>query len=161
MGTTDQIDNYPGFPQGVNGFELAMQMQQGAERFGARTELTEVISVELAGPVKQVRTQSGTYQGRTVVLATGASPRELGLPGEGELRGRGVSYCATCDGMFYRGRTVAVVGGGNTAVATCCISPVFARRSTSSTGGIRCGPPKSTWTPCKRRGTWSFCGTAR
>ena len=111
MGTTDQIDNYPGFPQGVNGFELAMQMQQGAERFGARTELTEVISVELAGPVKQVRTQSGTYQGRTVVLATGASPRELGLPGEGELRGRGVSYCATCDGMFYRGRTVAVVGG--------------------------------------------------
>ena len=94
-----------------------MQMQQGAERFGARTELTEVISVELAGPVKQVRTQSGTYQGRTVVLATGASPRELGLPGEGELRGRGVSYCATCDGMFYRGRTVAVVGGGNTAVA--------------------------------------------
>ena len=92
-------------------------MQQGAERFGARTELTEVISVELAGPVKQVRTQSGTYQGRTVVLATGASPRELGLPGERELRGRGVSYCATCDGMFYRGRTVAVVGGGNTAVA--------------------------------------------
>lgn len=117
MGTTDQIDNYPGFPQGVNGFELAMQMQQGAQRFGARTELTEVISVELAGPVKQVRTQSGTYQGRTVVLATGASPRELGLPGEWELRGRGVSYCATCDGMFYRGKTVVVVGGGNTAVS--------------------------------------------
>ena len=117
MGTTDQIDNYPGFPQGVNGFELAMQMQQGAQRFGAQTELTEVISVELSGPVKQVRTQSGTYQGRTVVLATGASPRELGLPGERELRGRGVSYCATCDGMFYRGKTVAVVGGGNTAAA--------------------------------------------
>ena len=116
MGTTDQIDNYPGFPQGVNGFELAMQMQQGAQRFGAQTELTEVISVELAGPVKQVRTQSGTYQGRTVVLATGASPRELGLPGERELRGRGVSYCATCDGMFYRGRTVAVVGGGKSAL---------------------------------------------
>ena len=117
MGTTDQIDNYPGFPQGVNGFELAMQMQQGAQRFGAQTELTEVISVELSGPVKQVRTQSGTYQGRTVVLATGASPRELGLPGERELRGRGVSYCATCDGMFYRGKTVAVMGGGNTAAA--------------------------------------------
>ena len=117
MGTTDQIDNYPGFPQGVNGFELAMQMQQGAQRFGAQTELTEVISVELSGPVKQVRTQSGAYQGRTVVLATGASPRELGLPGERDLRGRGVSYCATCDGMFYRGKTVAVVGGGNTAAA--------------------------------------------
>ena len=117
MGTTDVIDNYPGFPEGIGGFELAMQMKQGAERFGAKTELSEVISVELKGPVKQVRTQGGTYQARTVVLASGAHPRELGLPGEGELRGRGVSYCATCDGMFYRNKTVAVVGGGNTAVA--------------------------------------------
>ena len=83
-------------------------MKQGAERFGAKTELSEVISVELKGPVKQVRTQGGTYQARTVVLASGAHPRELGLPGEQELRGRGVSYCATCDGMFYRGKTVAV-----------------------------------------------------
>ena len=89
MGTTDVIDNYPGFPEGIGGFELAMQMKQGAERFGAKTELSEVISVELKGPVKQVRTQGG----------------------------RGVSYCATCDGMFYRNKTVAVVGGGNTAVA--------------------------------------------
>ncbi len=117
MGTTDVIDNYPGFPEGIGGFELAMQMKQGAERFGAKTELSEVISVELKGPVKQVRTQGGTYQARTVVLASGAHPRELGLPDEGELRGRGVSYCATCDGMFYRNKTVAVVGGGNTAVA--------------------------------------------
>lgn len=117
MGTTDVIDNYPGFPEGVNGFDLAMQMKQGAERFGAKTELAEVISAELSGPVKQIRTQNGTYQARTVVLASGAHPRELGLPGERELRGRGVSYCATCDGMFYRGKTVAVVGGGNTAVA--------------------------------------------
>ena len=81
------------------------------------TKLSEVVSVELSGPVKQIRTQDGTYQARTVVLASGANPRELGLPGEQELRGRGVSYCATCDGMFYRGKTVAVVGGGNTAVA--------------------------------------------
>ena len=117
MGTTDVIDNYPGFPEGIGGFELAMQMKQGAERFGAKTELSEVISVELKGPVKQVRTQGGTYQARTVVLASGAHPRELGLSGEQELRGRGVSYCATCDGMFYRGKTVAVVGGGNTAVS--------------------------------------------
>ena len=117
MGTTDVIDNYPGFPEGVGGFELALQMQKGAQRFGAQTQLSEVISVELRGTVKQVRTQDGTYQARTVVLASGAHPRELGLPGEQELRGRGVSYCATCDGMFYRGKTVAVVGGGNTAVS--------------------------------------------
>lgn len=117
MGTTDTIDNYPGFPQGIGGFDLAMQMKEGAERFGAVTKLSEVISVELSGTVKQVRTQDGTFQAHTVVLASGAHPRELGLPGERELRGRGVSYCATCDGMFYRGKTVAVVGGGNTAVA--------------------------------------------
>ena len=117
MGTTDVIDNYPGFPQGVNGFELAMQMKQGAERFGAQTQLAEVTQVELAGQVKTIHTSGGDYQARTVVLATGAHPRELGLPGERELRGRGVSYCATCDGMFYRGKTVVVVGGGNTAVS--------------------------------------------
>ena len=117
MGTTDVIDNYPGFPQGVNGFELAMQMKEGAERFGAQTQLAEVTQVELAGQVKTIHTSGGDYQARTVVLATGAHPRELGLPGERELRGRGVSYCATCDGMFYRGKTVAVVGGGNTAAA--------------------------------------------
>ena len=117
MATTDQIDNYPGFPQGVNGFELALEMQKGAQRFGAQTELAEVLRVDLRGPVKEVVTQKETYRAPTVVLATGASPRELGLPGERELRGRGVSYCATCDGMFYRNRTVAVVGGGNTAVA--------------------------------------------
>ncbi len=117
MGTTDQIDNYPGFPQGVNGFELAMSMKQAAERFGVLTRLTEVLGVELDGSVKRLRTKDGTYQARTVVLASGAYPRELGLPGERELRGKGVSYCATCDGMFYRGKTVAVVGGGNTAVS--------------------------------------------
>ncbi len=117
MGTTDVIENYPGFPEGVNGFDLALEMQKGAERFGVQTRLSEVLSVELAGIVKQVRTKDGAYQARTVVLATGAYPRELGLPRERELRGRGVSYCATCDGMFYRGKTVAVVGGGNTAAA--------------------------------------------
>ncbi len=117
MGTTDVIDNYPGFPEGIGGFDLAMQMKQGAERFGAETKLSEVTQVELKGSPKRVVTPEGTYQAHTVVLASGAHPRELGLPGERELRGRGVSYCATCDGMFYRNRTVAVVGGGNTAVA--------------------------------------------
>ena len=117
MGTTVVIDNYPGFPEGINGFELAMQMKQGAERFGVETKLSEVLSVDLKGAVKQIRTADGTYQAKTVVLASGAHPRELGLAEERELRGRGVSYCATCDGMFYRGKTVVVVGGGNTAAA--------------------------------------------
>ena len=117
MGTTDVIDNYPGFPEGINGFELAMQMKQGAERFGVETKLSEVLSVDLKGAVKQIRTADGTYQAKTVVLASGAHPRELGLAEERELRGRGVSYCATCDGMFYRGKTVVVVGGGNTVAA--------------------------------------------
>lgn len=117
MGTTDRIDNYPGFPQGVGGFDLAIQMKEGAERFGAVTKLSEVISADLKGTVKQIRTTDGTYQGRTVILAAGTHPRELGLPGERELRGKGVSYCATCDGMFYRNKVVAVAGGGNTAAA--------------------------------------------
>ena len=117
MGTTDQIDNYPGFPEGINGFELAMQMQKSAERFGAVTKLERVTELSLADETKIVKTSAGEYSARTVILATGAAPRELGLPRERELRGRGVSYCATCDGMFYRGKEVAVVGGGNTAAA--------------------------------------------
>ena len=117
LATTDVIENYPGFSEGINGFELAMKMKQGAEKFGAKSKLAEVISVSLAEEIKELRTKKETFFARTVVLATGASPRELGLPGERELRGRGISYCATCDGMFYRGKTVAVVGGGNTAAA--------------------------------------------
>lgn len=117
MGTTDVIDNYPGFPQGVNGFQLAMDMKACAERFGALTKLEAATGLELAGEVKTVHTKKGGYEARTVILATGAQPRELGVPHERELRGRGISYCATCDGMFYRGKDVAVIGGGNTAVA--------------------------------------------
>ena len=117
MGTTDLIDNYPGFPEGINGFELAMKMKAGAERFGAKTISAQATGLDLAGEVKSAHTRKETYRARTIVLATGAQPRELGLPEERALRGKGVSYCATCDGMFYRGKTVAVVGGGNTAVA--------------------------------------------
>lgn len=117
MGTTDLIDNYPGFPQGIKGFQLAMDMKAGAERFGAQTKLEAVTALELAGDVKTVHTKKGGYEARAVILATGAQPRELGLPQERALRGRGISYCATCDGMFYRGKDVAIIGGGNTAVA--------------------------------------------
>lgn len=115
MALTHQIDNYPGFEAGIDGFTLAEKMQQQAERFGAKTELAEVRSVDLRAVPKKVDTSEGTFYGQTVVIATGASPRELGLPGEPELVGRGVHYCAACDGMFYRGKTVVVVGGGNSA----------------------------------------------
>ena len=117
MALTAQIDNYPGFEEGVDGFTLGEKMQAGAERFGAETVLAEVFSMELSGTVKTLETSEGTFRGYTVVLAAGASPRALGVPMEQELIGRGVNYCAHCDGMFYKGKTVVVVGGGNSAAA--------------------------------------------
>ena len=117
MALTSQIDNYPGFEEGVDGFTLAEKMQAGAERFGAKTELAEVYSVDLKDKIKKVDTSEGTFYGKTVVISTGASPRELGIEKEQSLVGRGVNYCAACDGMFYRGKTVVVVGGGNSAAA--------------------------------------------
>ncbi len=117
MATTEWVDNYPGFDEGVDGLGLAERMQRGAERFGAETEYEEVLSAELTCDPKRLDTTGGTVEAGAVVLATGAVPRELGLPGEEQLRSRGVSYCATCDGMFYKGKTVVVNGGGNSAVA--------------------------------------------
>ena len=117
MAQSHKIDNYPGFEEGIDGFELAMKMQQGAERFGAKTQYGEVTALDLHPNPKVISTPEGRLLARTVALATGAGPRELGLPGERELIGRGVAYCAACDGMFYRGKTVAVVGGGNSAVS--------------------------------------------
>ena len=117
MALTHQIDNYPGFVDGIGGWELADQMQRQAERFGATTQNAEVRSVNLNSSPKTVETSEGTFYGKTIVLATGANPRELGVPNEKELVGRGVAYCAACDGMFYKGKTVVVVGGGNTAAA--------------------------------------------
>ena len=117
MALTTQIDNYPGFENGIDGFQLGEQMQQQAERFGAETVLAEVTAVNLSGKEKEVITTDGTFYGKTVVIATGADPKKLGLPEENQLVGRGVNYCAACDGMRYRGKTVVVIGGGNTAVA--------------------------------------------
>ena len=116
MATTSQIDNYPGFPDGVDGFDLGQQMARQAEKYGAQTVLAEVTGADLAASPKVLRTSEGEFSARTVILATGAYPRELGLPEESALRGRGVAYCATCDGMMYRNKVVAVNGGGNTAV---------------------------------------------
>ena len=117
MALTHKIDNYPGFPEGIDGFTLAEQMQQQAERFGAVTEYAEVHKVDLKADPKIIETSDGVFYGKTLVIATGAGPRELGLPGEKELVGRGVAYCAACDGMFYRNKTVVIVGGGNSAAA--------------------------------------------
>lgn len=114
---TDVIDNYPGFDEGVEGFELGMKLQQGAERFGAKTEYTEVISADFSGKIKKLTTDSGELFARTIVIATGANPRELGLEREWELTGNGVHYCAHCDGRFYKDKVAVVVGGGNSAAS--------------------------------------------
>lgn len=117
LALTHQIDNYPGFVEGIDGFTLADNMLRQAERFGSRTEYAQVQALHLQENPKMVETSEGTFYARTVVISTGAGPRELGLPEEKSLVGRGVAYCAACDGMFYRGKTVVVVGGGNTAAA--------------------------------------------
>ena len=128
MAQAHQIDNYPGFEEGVAGYALADKMRQEAERFGARTVLTQVTEVDLVADPKVVKTDGGTYYAKTVALATGASPRQLGVPGERELTGRGVHYCADCDGMFYKEKTVVVVGGGNTAAQDAALLSRVARK---------------------------------
>ena len=118
MALTDIIDNYPGFNEGIDGFTLGMQMQMGAERFGAKTEYDEIVSVELTPEIKKIIGAMGNeYFARTVVIATGANPKALGIEGEERLIGKGLHYCAHCDGRFYKNKTVAVVGGGNSAVS--------------------------------------------
>ena len=128
MALTHQIDNYPGFEDGIDGFSLADKMKKQAERFGARSENAEVIKVNLTVNPKEIETAKGTFLSKTVLLAAGANPRELGVDKETELIGRGVAYCASCDGMFYRGKTVVVVGGGNTAAADAILLSRIAKK---------------------------------
>ncbi len=128
MALTEQVDNYPGFDEGIDGFTLGERMQHGAERFGAATVLAEVRRARLSAPVKILETSEGTFLGRTVAVATGAVPRKLGIESEQALTGRGVHYCAACDGMPYRGRTVAVVGGGNSAATAALTLSRIAKR---------------------------------
>ena len=130
MALTQQIDNYPGFEEGVDGFELGDKMRRQAERFGAETLMTQVTAVDLTADPKVVTTWNGEFLGRAVIIATGAYPRQLGLPHEDELRGRGVTYCATCDGMMYRGKEVVVVGGGNSAVADALVLAKLCKKVT-------------------------------
>ena len=117
MALTHQIDNYPGFPEGIDGYSLAENMQSQAHRFGAETIYAEVREADLLAEPKKLQTDKDVIFAKAVILATGANPRPLGLPEEKELVNRGVAYCAACDGMFYRGKTVVVVGGGDTAAA--------------------------------------------
>ena len=128
MALTHQIDNYPGFEDGIDGFSLGEKIQKQAERFGAKTEYAEVRRLDLTACPKAIESSEGTFYSKTVVLATGADPKELGIAHEKELVGRGVAYCAACDGMFYRGKTVAVVGGGNSAAADALLLSRIAKK---------------------------------
>lgn len=116
MALTTQIENYPGFPDGIDGFTLGEYMQKSAERFGAKTVIAEVFQLFLKDKIKKAETSEGSFLGKTVVFAAGADPRPLGLPNEKFLIGKGINYCAACDGMAFKNKDVAVVGGGNTAV---------------------------------------------
>ncbi len=117
MALTGDIDNYPGFEEGVDGFTLGMKMHKSAERFGITTIYGEITDVDFSDKIKKLTTSSGEILAKTVIIASGAKSRELGVPNEKNLIGRGVHYCAHCDGNFYRNKTVVVVGGGNSAAA--------------------------------------------
>jgi thioredoxin reductase (NADPH) len=126
---TTEVENYPGFPSGLQGPELMDAFRAQAERFGTEVLLDDVIEVDLAGPVKIVKTGGGkTYEAKTVILATGAAYRELGLPREKELSGYGISWCATCDGFFFREKTIAVIGGGDSAMEEATFLTRFASK---------------------------------
>ncbi len=117
MTLTGDIDNYPGFDEGIDGFTLGIKMKKGAERFGAKTQYAEVKSVNFSDKIKKVITNKEELFAKAVIIATGANPRELGIKNEQDLIGRGIHYCAHCDGRFYKDKTVIVVGGGNSAAA--------------------------------------------
>jgi thioredoxin reductase (NADPH) len=116
VSVTHIVENYPGFPEGIGGPELVESFQKQAERFGARLEFDSVTEVDFSARPFRVKTWSGEYLAETLVLSTGATPRHLNIPGETEFTGRGVSYCATCDGHFFQGKDVIVVGGGDSAL---------------------------------------------
>ncbi len=126
---TTEVENFPGFPEGLQGPELMANLQAQAERFGTEVLLDDVIEVDLTGDIKILKTGGGeTFEAKTVILSTGAAYRELGLPREKELSGHGVSWCATCDGFFFRERTIAVVGGGDSAMEEAIFLTRFAAR---------------------------------
>ncbi|MDR1320891.1 MAG: thioredoxin-disulfide reductase [Gracilibacteraceae bacterium] len=127
---TEQIDNYPGFPGGISGYDLTQNFYRQAEEMGAQFLMETVRGLETEGPVKRVRTDTGNIEAKTVLIATGARQRKLGIRGEDDFIGRGVSYCASCDGAFFKKKRVAVVGGGNAAVEEALYLTRFARQVT-------------------------------
>ncbi len=116
IANAEQVENFPGFPEGINGFDLGELMLKQAERFGLETLLAEVESIEFNGEQKLIETTAGNFTAKAVILASGSERSKLGVPGEKEFMGRGVSYCATCDGAFFKDKPVAVIGGGNAAI---------------------------------------------
>jgi len=114
--STENIENYPGFPDGINGYELMNSFHKQALRFGVEFIFEEVHKLDLMEPIKKIHTDSQVLEARAIIVAAGSKPRLLGVPGEDVLKGRGVSYCATCDGAFFRGKKVVVVGGGDAAI---------------------------------------------
>ncbi len=128
---TDWIDNYPGFPDGISGFDLAEKMAAHAKRFEMKSMFANVVSMDLSEPIKRLELEDGTSLScDSLIICTGARPRPLGIPGEKEFTGKGVSYCATCDAPFYRNQHVAVVGGGNTAIQEAAHLTKFADKVT-------------------------------
>ncbi|WP_327433524.1 thioredoxin-disulfide reductase [Streptomyces sp. NBC_01236] len=129
--TTTEVENFPGFPQGIDGPDLMANMRAQAERFGAEIVEDDIVSVDLSGDIKEVTDTAGTvHRAKAVIVATGSGYRKLGLPNEDELSGRGVSWCATCDGFFFRDRDIVVVGGGDTAMEEATFLTRFARSVT-------------------------------
>jgi len=126
--TTSEVENYPGFPDGIGGLDLTQLMQQQAERLGARVVMDEVVEVNLRQHPFVIKTYGEAYEAKALIIATGVSPRLLGVPGEDNLKGRGVSYCATCDGFFYKDKAVVVVGGGDSAVVEAIYLTRFAKK---------------------------------
>jgi len=130
MTTTELIENYPGFPQGVTGDELSRRMEEQAKRFGMETVAQEVVKVSLEGDMKVVQTYESTYRCEALIISTGTEYRKLGVPGEKEFAGKGVSYCATCDGAFFRDSKIVVVGGGDSALSEALFLTKFAKELT-------------------------------
>jgi len=128
IATTEKVENYPGFPDGIGGMELGQLLEEQARNFGAEMALATVEKVVLAGDIKEVHTTEGVFRGKTLLIATGTRSRPLGVPGEEELRGRGVSYCVTCDGSFFQDRKVMVVGGGDSALEEAIVLTKFASK---------------------------------
>lgn len=128
IASTEKVENYPGFPEGIEGLELGQRLEEQARNFGTEMVLATVEKVILTGALKEVKTTEGTFRGRTLLIATGTRARPLGVPGEEELKGKGVSYCVTCDGSFFRDKSVMVVGGGDSALEEALVLTKFAAK---------------------------------